>query len=548
MGNIRGVAVGGVVRATVSVTATNDVDHTTKVNTLKAGVQYVVPAAQLSYIYFVLDVAVDSIGYNKFVHDVSLVGDQAVLRVDKNFHESQAVVDETTYVLFKKGNLEDLHSSEAHSFSISKALADVVMATDDFHGLANADDDETMWFSKSVTAELLAVSDSVHVTAGKRVVDTIGKSDTQHLEVGKGITENLGTTETRLTFDIDKQLSDTVDAGDEFNATATTDDGEVMVFGKTLSDSWTYSDAVSVQAEKVFADTVNHPTDQIDFIEVGKGIEDVPVTSEAMVFDTTKDLQDQIAPSEQVALGIGFTQQSYANQAEGPNFYDTYAIDYFASTYALEGFPRLDFSKGILDIVHATDDFFGAANADDEETMQFGKTLGEVFYQTDVATVAYSKAVLDLALTGDSWLFSVGKLLTDQVNKTDWATKAMAKTLADTPSIADSTLRLVGKGISDAANTGGYNSFVLQKVITDVVVTTDDFQGNANADDDETMLFGKTVNDSFTKSDLMVNTVGKGLADSASTSESGSIVWTDYWDIGYTDTTGGVFVGNSRTF
>ena len=548
MGNIRGIAVGGIVRATVSVTATSDVDHATSVNTLKAGVKYVIPAASLSYTFFVLDVAVDSIGYNKFVHDVTVTGDVAVLGVSKTFTESQAVADETTYLLFKKGNLEELHTAEVRSFSIQKALSDVVATTDDFFGLANADDDQTMVFSKTLPVDYQVVSDSVDVAAGKRFADALSKDDSQTLEVDKGLTENLGTTEELPTFDIQKQVDDVVDAGDEFNAVATTDDGEVMVFGKTLADEWTYSDSVSVQPEKVFADTVDHPTDQIDTIEVGKGIEDVQVTSEDMLFDTSKALEDLPTTSEQVSFGIGYTIQNWANQGEGPNFYDTYASGYFLETYALEGFPMLDIVKGLSDTVHATDDFFGVANTDDEEVMQFGKTLGEVFHYSDQANLGYTKPLVDLVSHADAQIFFVGKLLTDQVNKTDLVTKASSKALADVFSSSDIVMRNSGKGINDSANTAEYNSFVLQKRITDSVQTTDDFLGNANADDDETMLFGKTISDSFTKSDSTVITAGKGLADTASTSESGSIVWTDYWPIDYTDTTSGVFVGNSRTF
>ena len=548
MGNIRGIAVGGIVRATVSVTATSDVDHATSVNTLKAGVKYVIPAASLSYTFFVLDVAVDSIGYNKFVHDVTVTGDVAVLGVSKTFTESQAVADETTYLLFKKGNLEELNTTEVRSFSIQKALSDVVVTTDDFFGLANADDDQTMVFSKTLPVDYQVVSDSVDVAAGKRFGDVVGKDDSQILEVNKGLTENLGTTEELPTFDIQKQVDDVVDAGDEFNAVATTDDGEVMVFGKTLADEWTYSDSVSVQPEKVFADTVDHPTDQIDTIEVSKGIEDVQVTSEDMLFDTSKALEDLPTTSDQVSFGIGYTIQNWANQGEGPNFYDTYASGYFLETYALEGFPMLDIVKGLSDTVHATDDFFGVANTDDEEVMQFGKTLGEVFHYSDQANLGYTKPLVDLVSHVDAQIFFVGKLLTDQVNKTDLVTKDSSKALADVFSSSDIVVCNSGKGINDSANTAEYNSFVLQKRITDLVQTTDDFLGNANADDDETMLFGKTISDSFTKSDSTVITAGKGLADAASTSETGSIVWTDYWPIDYTDTTNGVFVGNSRTF
>lgn len=518
-----------------------------QVNAFHAETSYVLPAAALQWIHIVMGASLDSIGFNKFFHEFQYVADEATVDLLKGVIDSVATVDETTYVLFKKGNLEALHTSEVRTFGMAKSLADNVAVTDDFYGTANTDDDETMVFSKAVPAELQTVSDSAHSSVGKRLTDAISKSDVQHTEFGKGLTEAKTTSEAHH-FDIEKQLNDVVDAGDEFNAVALTDDGEVMVFGKTLADEWTYSDSVSVQPEKVFEDTVEHPTDQIDFIEVGKGIEDVPVTSELMVFGTAKLLENSFEASEQLSFAVGLAPISYAHQGEGPNFYDTYAVGYFAETYCLEGFPALDFHKGILDTVHATDDFFGVANTDDDETMAFGKTLSEVFHYGDSTVVTFFKAVLDLASTADAQTITVAKSLTDQVNKTDLAIKANSKTLADSSTTSDAATRSTGKSLSDSANTAEYNSFVIQKSLSDTVQTTDDFLGNANADDDETMLFGKTISDSFTKSDLTVKTAGKGLADTASTSESGSIVWTDYWPIGYTDTSSSVYVGTRRTF
>lgn len=535
------------IRASVAITATGDTTNATQLNKLTAGVQYVFPAATLEHIYIVLGIVVDSIGYNKFFYDLQAIADQVSLGVSKGFFETQAVTDETTYVLFKKGAIEQLSTAETRRMSLAKQVDDLVDATDDFQGTANTDDDQVMVFSKTVSSEYQTVSDSTRVTTGKGLSEAVASDDEQVFNVDKGLTDILGTTEDRSTF-FEKTLSDAVDAGDEFNAVALTDDGEVMIFGKTLADDFTQADEVSVQPEKGIEDVIERPTDQIDYIEVGKGIEDVPVTSETLGFDTSKPLETEATTADFTAFGFGAGLADRVSYGDGPNAYDTYAVGYFAETYCLEGFPALSFSKTLADTVHSTDDFFGVANADDDETMQFGKTLGEVFHQSDEATVAYSKAVLDLASFEDFQVLAIGKVLTDQVNKSDLAIKGTDKVLSDSKTVSDSAVRGFGKGLEDNPTTAEYNSFAISKLITDSVVSTDDFLGNANADDDETMLFGKTISDSFTKSDSTVKTAGKGLADTASTSESGSIVWTDYWPIGYTDTTSGVYVGNSQTF
>lgn len=547
MGQLQVTAQPKHIRVSVALTSTGDALHATERNLLTAAIQHVIPAASLEYVYIVLAVAVDNVGFNKFFVEHYVVADHAALGVNKGFLETQTVTDETTYVLFKKGAIEALHTTEAKSFAIAKQLADVVDATDDFMGTANLDDEQVMVFSKAMAVEQQTVADVARVTAGKRVVDPVGSSEQQTFEVDKGLTENLGTTEVRTTS-LEKVLADSVDAGDEFNAVATTDDGEVMVFGKRLAETFTQVDEVSVQAEKGFEDLAGVATDQIDFIEVGKGVEDAPQTTEMLAFDTSKSLDDEAVTTEQLAIGFAFGVADRAYYGDGPNLYDTYALSYFGEEYVLEGFPTISFTKDIADLVHTTDDFFGAANTDDDETMQFGKTLGEVALTADAAQVTFSKPLADLLAKSDSTQISLSKALADTFGKSDLAIKATDKVFSDSKTTSDAATQNTGKGIGDDANTAEYNSFAFTKKLNDTVITTDDFLGNANADDDETMLFQKMVSDSFTKSDLAVKTAGKGLADLASTSESGSIVWTDYWPIGYTETTSSVYVGNSQTF
>lgn len=546
MGLLKAGVTNARIRVSVAITSTGDTTNATQLNKLQSVVQYVLPAAALEWVHIVMGVAPDSVGYNRFIHEYEVVSDQAVLGVTKNLFDSQTVADEATYVLFKKGLLEAQVTTELRTFSMAKALFDVVDATDDFMGLTNTDDEQVMVFSKTLSVEALSTSDQTTAAVGKQVTDTVEKSDLLTAEVGKELTENLGTTEER-TNSFEKSLSDTVDAGDEFNAVATTDDGEVLIFGKTLADEFTQSDFTSVQAEKGLQDD-QITGDQIDTFEVGKGLEDVPVASELLGLETGKALADEANTAELTTFGFGIGILDRVSYGDGPNAYDTYAVGYFAETYALEGFPAVTFNKSLADTVHTTDDFFGVANTDDDEVMQFGKTLGELAHPLDATTFGLSKALADVVSRSDDLATAFGKSLIDQVSKSDFAIKGTDKAFNDSKSTSDSLVRSIGKGLSDYPVTTEYNSFALSKRITDVVVTTDDFLGNANADDDETMLFGKTISDSFTKSDLTVKTAGKGLADTASTGESGSIVWTDYWPIGYTDTTSGVYVGNSRTF
>lgn len=546
MSLLRAGVVTAQIRVGVSITSTGNTAQATTYNKLTAVTQCVIPAAAVAHVYIVLGVVLDSIGYNKFLKEIQVVGDQAALGVGKRFYEVQAITDSTTYLLFKKGSLETLFTTESRTFTMAKQFADTVHATDDFYGNANVDDDEVMLFSKTLTVEQQHVADVAHSSIGKRATDTVSKSDVESMTFGKTRTDTATTSETK-SFVISKNLTDTLHAGDEFNATALTDDGEVMVFGKSLFDSFTQADFVSVQAEKATNDTATVGDELLPF-ELGKGIADTPVTAETLAFSSDKPLEDAVAFGDTAAMAIGRKVADRAYYGDGPNLYDTYALAYFAEDYVREGFPALWVYKTLADTVHSTDDFYGVANADDDEVMQFGKLVSDLAASSDLIRHAANKVASDLFTIADTATIGSSKALADTVGKSDTATKSAGKTAADVVTSSEIVVRSAGKGASDSATTGEYKTFALSKALVETVAVTDDFLGNANADDDETMLLNKAVSDSFTKSDSVSKGPGKGLADTASTSESGSMVWTDYWDVNYTVTTSGVYVGNSQSF
>lgn len=534
------------IRVGVAVTSTNNAVNTASFNKLKAIVQHVVPAAALEYVYIVLGVEIDAIGRNKFVYEYQFVADQARLGTGKRLYDVNGTTEVRTN-LFGKRLTETKLTSETKAFAISKALADTVHPTDDFYGTANADDDEVMFFSKTLTVEQEYAVDVYKSTFGKTRTDSVAKSDVQTSLVDKSRTDTATTSETR-TATFEKLLLDSVDAGDEFNATALTDDGEVLVFGKTVDDVFTFADEVSVEAGKGIEDSQT-TADQIDYFDIGKGLTDTPVTSELLSSDMAKPLYEDVVPSdEQTSLfGIGVQDRTFY-PADGPNLYDTYALTYFLEDYVREGFPEISFAKLLSDTVHTTDDFYGIANADDDEIMQFGKGLSDLASTGDTSTFLAGKSLADSASKSDELTSSVGKSLADAVSKSDTASRDSGKSLADMVSNSDIVVNLTGKLLEDSTGQADNKTFALSKSLLDSVHPTDDFLGVANADDDEVMTFNKGITDSFTKSDVASITPGKGLADSASTGESGSLVWTDYWDIGYTVTTSGVYVGNSQTF
>lgn len=562
-------------------------------------------------------------------------------------------------------SLEDQPQTvDVRTVSIQKPLADAVDAGDEMSALAMTDDGQVMFMVKDVPLEHQTASDqidSVHV--GKSATDAAATSESQSFAVGKSLADAPATSDERTvdvakTLQSDSATSDQADKGTE----------------KTLDDSFAQADEAVIEAGKALESAASVGDELLPF-ELGKGITDNPLTSEAQTFDVSRVSTDTATATEQIAnsLSRSLVDRTYY-PSEGPAQYDTYAIAYFLEDYVREGFPAFEFAKALSEskltsetfervvgktlaetlgaadapakglakafaeavgksdssivlmdkarneslstsetrvvaisktleeLLDATDDFLGVANTDDDQTMVYGKresdflttseattramgksladayltadlktfdlsrsisdsvgkadatvkltgkALSDAFGQTDSSIWLVGKAATDLASTGDALTAAVGKALSDTISKSDAAAKLAEKVLTDTFTKSDSTTLTAGKGLSDTALTGEAKTFALSKALTDIVDATDDFFGAANTDDDQTVLTAKVTSDIVSQSDTTVKTAGKGLTDPVGKSDSGSLVWTDYWDIGYTVTSSGVYVGSSRTF
>ena len=144
-----------------------------------------------------------------------------------------------------------------------------------------------------------------------------------------------------------------------------------------------------------------------------------------------------------------------------------------------------DISKPLSDIVSVTDDFYGSANVDDDETMIFAKALPAEFqYVSDRTVVVAGKGLVEALHTADQFgPFVIGKLRSDGVATTEVRSVSFSKQLSDTTHAGD------------------------------------EFNAVALTDDGEVMVFGKTLADSFTQSDFASVSAGKGLSESTSSSD-----------------------------
>jgi len=238
-------------------------------------------------------------------------------------------------------------------------------------------------------------------------------------------------------------------------------------------------------------------------------------------------------------------------------------------------------------------EFFDAATASDAEIIAFGKLTADVLSAIEDAQFLVDKALVDVVSTAQVLQRDTSKPLVDLVGSADTPGKLFTfATKQDFFGVADRADLAPNKGLVDIAYSlegpvfgqtyadptyfaedytiDGLPVREFFKVLAEAVDSTDDFLGEAVADDDQTILFAKThstsvftvdphtisfvrpgVVDAFTAADVAAKNLSRSVADSGIISEvfgrvptkgliesvgagdSGSLRMTDYADINY---------------
>jgi len=91
-------------------------------------------------------------------------------------------------------NVADTNStSESKFFTVNKSILDIVNPTDDFYGVTNADDDQTMFLARSLT-DFASAIDTPSLGPRKPFSDSVGKVDAGSVSMTdywEGYTETL---------------------------------------------------------------------------------------------------------------------------------------------------------------------------------------------------------------------------------------------------------------------------------------------------------------------------------------------------------------------
>lgn len=169
--------------------------------------------------------------------------------------------------------------------------------------------------------------------------------------------------------------------------------------------------------------------------------------------------------------------------------------------------------------------------------------LSDSVAQTDAAAKAFGKNLSDVAALAEQISLGTSKSAADTqaLNDVIFIATTFNRAFSDTASFSDATDLSVSKVLLDSVSETDAAALAVTKLIADSLAMVDSVVGIAFTDAEDDAL---AIDDLGIDDDPAWN-LGKNLADTTSTSDSGLLIMQDYCDITYFAED---YVGLSRTF
>lgn len=356
-----------------------------------------------------------------------------------------------------------------------RTFEDIVDATDDFYGVANIDDDQTAYIQKRVNetstvieelsksfdkrlnesftrfeiidkvALLLKLEttntletinkdvsrvlsdtfervDTVFKSFNKSALDSVSYSDLNNFSIGKNVIEVTSTIETRA-IAFAKVLSDISTSSEIINRSFekivldnfSNTDEKILLFNKTATESTATNELFRVTTNKVFSDTASiFETFSRVFIVIREFLENLYISEifAKSIFKVTDEL-------------LNITE--LISSAVNPNKVETLYTTEITSAVT---------NKVLVDLVNSTDDFYGLANVDDDQTARIDKVVIDSGILTELfsTVTTFIRSFTDVASISDELVKTISKIFLDQINHSDVVTKSYEKVSTETVS------------------------------------------------------------------------------------------------------------------
>lgn len=361
-----------------------------------------------------------------------------------------------------------------------RQLSDIVTTTDDVYGEANIDDDQTAWVQKIVleqlaTAEVTRISlekvfgdssvasEIITKVFAKTVTETAILSEVVILTTLKQLVETSAITET-FAKALDKLSNESTISSDLFTKLLDKAVLEETILSETLAKDL----AIILIESDYFLEAYAQP----DY-EAGSF-----VASDQVAMDTTRPLASELFQTTDTVEMI----EVIKSLIEVCNFSELLSR-------VLE--------KKLEDTVISTDDFYGEANADDDQTASFTKVATDLAVSSDAlqTLVAFYRSLTDTSSISDTVSIGVNLVKSETTVNTDLVTF----TNNFIRSFLDSTLL------------GDVIAITLSKVASDTTSTLDTLSNIVS--------FNRTFSETFVLPEVLVSVVEKVLLDTSSTIE-----------------------------
>jgi hypothetical protein len=417
----------------------------------------------------------------KLFNDTFSRTDVKQIRYGKNLLNSVGTTTELVKLAYKKAADDSVNSTDllTRVVSYKRTFTEYIDATDDFYGSANVDDDQiaqvgktlVSWLAStdiksirlaSVKLDFASVLDQKSVRLTKPFSDTETATDQVRFNPGKALASPVLGTDTSI-VNTGKKLLDTMPVSDVKLVRAAKVLLDTTIFGdqfrylgkKVLGDSYVTSDVIlrTWSAQRLFSENSS--------------------TAERLIFNTAKVSLDTVAPVELTKFSTFKTLST------------TYSVgDLFTRA--------VNYNRVVTDFVDATDDFFGSANIDDDQTARIGKTTIDLLSNTELLRFDLAKQLKTSFIGTDTVSNSAQKILLDGFTRSDIVNKS------------------INKGTASNLQNSEQTVFAVQPVKLDTTLTSDPKLVKAT----------KSLQDSFSSADAAVKTPKKAFAELTASSDT----------------------------
>ena len=328
---------------------------------------------------------------------------------------------------------------------------------------------------------------------------------------------------------------------------------------------------IGVFLKFAFFDEKAQLSDAITGFDIGKGASDAVSTIDRLLFGLNRPLQDGFVAFSQHAAHLG--------KQLGEDAFQTIDSEVLSVVKGLNDVPaardalRADIYKALADAAKVLDSISrgsgkaltDAAAASDTRSSSVTKALADAARSSDAANRSTVKQLFDAARAIEAITVGLFKAAADGARASDAANRGVGKPLLDSTTALDSALKSFTRPLLDGARALDAITVIRGKNFFDVVGATDDFDGALSLEDDQEMVFSKSVSDSafiistFNRqigynrtygdsaqvTDIVTNTSGKGHFDVAGVGSSGTLRSQSYCEASYFAED---YVGDSRNF